>query len=61
MYKIVDESILLFSRFYLSKLSLEALFISRSSLYFVSIKLFVVRYEKECEKSFFCKIGCTGE
>ena len=61
MYKIVDESILLLSRFYLSKLSLEALFISRSSLYFVGIKVFVVRYEKECEKSFFYKTRGFGK
>ena len=53
MYKIVNESILLFS------LSLKIL--SRSSLHFMGIRVFIVRYEKECEKSFFYKIGCTGK
>ena len=44
MYKIVDESILLFSRVYLSKFSLGAFYI------FVGIRVFIVGYEKEYEK-----------
>ena len=55
MYKSVDESILLFSRIYLS----EILF--GSSLYFVGIRVFIIRYVKECEKPFFCKIRGFGE
>ena len=47
MYKIVDESIFLFS------LSLKIL--SRSSLHFMDIRVFIVRYEKECEKLVFLK------
>ena len=53
-YKILDESILLFFRVYLSKFSLEA-------LHCVGIKVFIVGYEKECKKSFFCKTGGFGE
>ena len=53
MYKIVNESILLFYRVSLSNFSLE------NPLHFVGIRVFVVGYEKECEKSFFCKIGCS--
>ena len=55
MYKIVDKSIFFFSRASLSKI------LSRSSLHFVGIRVFIVRYEMECEKSFFSKTGCTGE
>ena len=55
MYKIEDELILFFS---LSKFSLEALF---SPLHFVGIKVFIVRYEMECEKSLFSKTGCNGK
>ena len=51
----MDESILLFSRVYLSKI------ISRSSLHFVGIKVFIIRYVRKCEKSFFCKIGGFGK
>ena len=51
----MDESILLFSRVYLSKI------ISRNSLHFVSIRVFIVEYVKEFEKPFFCKIGGFGE
>ena len=51
MYKIVDESILFFSRVSRSKFSLEAL--SLYALHFVSIRVFIVGYEMECEKSFF--------
>ena len=43
----MDESILLFSRVYLSKI------ISRSSLHFVGIRVFIVEYVKECKKPFF--------
>ena len=53
MYKIVAESILLFS------LSLKIL--SRNSLDFMGIMVFIIGYENECEKSFFYKIGCTGK
>ena len=59
MYKIVDESILFFSRVSLSKFSSEAL--SLSALHFVGIRVFIVGYELECEKSLFSKTGCTGE
>ena len=55
MYKIVNESILLFYGVSLSNFSLE------NPLHFVGIRVFIVGYEKECEKSFFCKTGCTGE
>ena len=27
----------------------------------MGIRVFIVGYEKECEKSFFNKIGCTGK
>ena len=27
----------------------------------MGIRVFIVGYEKECEKSFFSKTGCTGE
>ena len=54
MYKIVDESILFFSRVSLSKFYLEA-------LYFVGIRVFIVGYEKECEKSLFSKTRYTSE
>ena len=40
-------------------LSLKIL--SGSCLHFVAIRVFIVRYEKECEKSFFSKIGCIGK
>ena len=50
----MDESILLFSRVYLSKFSLE-------TLHFMGIRVFIVGYVKECEKSFFCKTGGFGE
>ena len=59
MYKIVDESILFFSRVSLSKFSSEAL--SLSALHFVGIKVFIAGCEMECEKSLFSKTGCTGE
>ena len=55
MYKIVDESIFSFSRVSLSKI------LSRSSLHFMGIRVFIVGYEMQCEKSFFNKTGCTGE
>ena len=54
MYKIMDESILLFSRVYLSKFFLEA-------LYCVGIRIFMIGYKKEYEKSFFCKTGGFGK
>ena len=56
MYKIMDKSILLLSRVYLSKFSLETLYIS-----WVYIRVFIVGYEMEYEKSFFCKTWCFGE
>ena len=55
MYKIVDESILFFSRVSLSKI------LFGSSLYFMGIRVFIVGYEMECEKSFFNKTWCIGE
>ena len=51
MYKIVDESILFFS--------LKIL--SRSSLHFVGIRVFILGYEIKCEKSLFSKTRCTDE
>ena len=53
MYKIVDESVLLFSRVYLSKFSLEA-------LHCVGIRVFMIGYKKEYEQSFFCKTGALA-
>ena len=35
--------------------------LSRSSLHFMGIRVFIVRYEMECEKSVFNKIGCTSD
>ena len=32
-----------------------------STLHFVGIRVFIMGYEMECEKSFFSKIRCTGE
>ena len=58
MYKIKDESILFFSRISLSKFSLETLF---TPLHFVGIRVFIVGYEIECEKSLFIKTGCIGK
>ena len=55
MYKIVDELILSFSRVFSFKI------ISRSSLHFVGIRVFIVGYEMECEKSVFSKTGCTSD
>ena len=55
MYKIVDELILLFSRVFSFKI------LSRSSLHFVGIRVFIVGYEMECEKSVFSKTGCTSD
>ena len=46
-YKIMDESILLFSRVYFSKI------LSENSLHFVGIRVFIVEYVREYEKSFF--------
>ena len=34
---------------------------SLSSLHFVGIRVFIVGYEMECEKSFFNETRCTGE
>ena len=56
--KIGDESILFFSRVYLSKFSLEALFFI---LHFVGIRVYIVGCEMECEKIVFSKIGCLGD
>ena len=47
MYKIVNESILLFYGVSLSNFSLE------NPLHFVGIRVFIVGYEKECEKLVF--------
>ena len=57
MYKIVDESFFFF--FFLQGFSFKIL--SRSSLHFVGIRVFIVGYEMECEKLFFSKIGCISE
>ena len=58
MYKIMDESVLLFSRVSLSKFSLEALFFT---LHFMGLRVFIVGCEMECEKSLFSKTGFTSE
>ena len=58
MYKIVNESILFFSGISLSKFSLEALFFT---LHFVGIRVLIVGYEMECEKSLFSKTRCTSK
>ena len=55
MYKIIDESILFFSRVFSLKI------LSESSLHFVGIRVFIIRFEMECEKLVFSKTGCTGE
>ena len=55
VYKIVDESILFFSRVSLSKFSLE------NSQHFVGMRVFIVDYEMECEKSFFSKTEYVGK
>ena len=54
MNKIVDDQ----SCFSLG-FSLKIL--SGSSLHFVGIRVFIVGYEMECEKSIFNKTGCTSE
>ena len=48
MFKIVDESILVFPRVSLSKFSLEA-------LYFMGIMIFIVEYVRNVKSHFFCK------
>ena len=53
-YKIVDESILLFSRVSLSN-SLRELST------FCRYKGLYSRVREECEKSFFCKTGCASD
>ena len=55
MYKIVDESIFFFFLCFSLKI------ISRSTLHFMDIRVFIVGYEMECEKSIFIKTGCIGE
>ena len=35
--------------------------LSRSSLHFMGIRVFIVRYEMKREKSVFNKIGCTSD
>ena len=50
MSKIVDESILVFS--------LKIL--SRSSLHFVGIRVFIVGYMRNVKSHFFCKTGHSG-
>ena len=49
----MDVSILFFSRVPLKILS-------RSSVHFMGIRVFIVGYELECEKSVFSKTRCTG-
>ena len=51
MSKIVDESILVFS--------LKIL--SRSSLHFVGIRVFIVGYMRNVKSHFFCKTGHSGD
>ena len=55
MSKIMDESILVFSRVSFSKFSLEALYI------LCGYKGIYSRVCEECEKSFFCKTGYFGD
>ena len=50
MFKIVDESILVFPRVSLSKFSLEA-------LYFMGIMIFIVEYVRNVKSHFFAKQG----
>ena len=50
MMKIVDKSILFFSRVFLWKL-----------FTFRGYKGIYSRVPEECEKSFFCKTGCFGD
>ena len=50
MFKIVDESILVFPRVSLSKFSLEA-------LYFMGIMIFIVEYVRNVKSHFFEKQG----
>ena len=54
MYKIVDESILFFSKVSLSKFSLE------NSQHFVGMRVFIVKYEMECKKPFSAKQGALA-
>ena len=54
MMKIVDESILFFSRISLSKFSLEALYIS-------GYKSIYSRVYEECEKSCFNQTGHSSD
>ena len=60
MSKIVDESIFFFF-FFFSFLG----FLSQNSLWklttFRGYKGIYCRIREECEKSFFCKIGCFGD
>ena len=42
-------------------LGLSLKILSGCSLHFVDIKVFIVGYVRECEKSFFCKIWGFGE
>ena len=52
-YKIMDKSILLFSRVSLLKFYLElSTFLRYKDIY--------SRVREECEKTFFCKTGCSG-
>ena len=54
MSKIVDESILFFSRVSFSKFSLKlSIFHGYKSIY--------NRVREECEKTFFCKTGCSND
>ena len=54
MSKIVNESILFFSR-----VSLQIL--SRSSLHFMGIRIFIVGYVKNVKRLFFFKTGCSSD
>ena len=55
MNKIMDESILFFSRVFFFKI------LFRTSLHFVGIRVFIVEYEMECEKLVFSKTWCIGK
>ena len=50
-YKIVDESILLFSRVFSLKI------LSGKPLHFVGIRVFIVEYMKNMKRHFFAKQG----
>ena len=53
--KIVDESIFFFFRVSFSKI------LSRNSLHFVDIRVFIVGYVRNVKSHFFYKTRCSGD